>query len=217
MSRRFKFWESRTWKGELSWWWKCHQDMNLFIEEIRLCRYQALMLEHAHSLLRDWCSQNRMKHCASKDLIWFSSSSLFSVEQITFLIWVMFLTYISVNSTVNVTNTKVYIYTPIRHNMMTTCLIVCRTLDSVVSGTKTLSGRSFKSCKLRRGASVERTCLSSTTHRLDRDLGNLEAEATPQTRCCVPQTILEPFLLKEAAAMWEHRFLERVHVVFNNA
>lgn len=44
--------------------------------------------------------------------IWFSSSSLSSMEQITFFIWVMFLTYICVNSTVNGTNTKVTLSPP---------------------------------------------------------------------------------------------------------
>ena len=34
-----------------------------------------------------------------------------------------------------------------------------------------------------------------TDSQLNSDLGNLEAKSTPPTRCCVPQTIPEPFLL----------------------
>ena len=35
--------------------------------------------------------------------------------------------------------------------------------------------------------------------RLESDLGKSEAKSTPQTHCCAPQSILEPFLFSDIA------------------
>ena len=61
-----------------------------------------------------------------------------------------------------------------------------------------LSRRSFKSCKVWVGASMDWICLASTSHRCSIGLRSgdpKEAKSTPQSRCCAPQTIPEPFLL----------------------
>lgn len=52
-----------------------------------------------------------------------------------------------------------------------------------------VSSKSFKSCKLRGGASIDRICLSSTSH-TDIRCGNLEVKSTPWSLCPVPKPFL---------------------------
>ena len=70
-----------------------------------------------------------------------------------------------------------------------------------------VSSRSFKSCKLRGRASMDRTvCPAHPTDAwLDRDLGNLEAKSTPHSFCFV------------APATREYCLHEMVYIVCNNA
>ncbi len=90
---------------------------------------------------------------------------------------------------------------PIRHNIMTTFLILCwssfccqNSLDPSRHGLH-YTPEGPVSCEV--GPPwVGLICSAHPTDaRLDRYLGNLEAKSTPQTRCCAPQTITEPFLL----------------------
>jgi len=88
-----------------------------------------------------------------------------------------------------------------------------------------VSSRSFKSCKLRGGASMDRTCLFSTSHRCL--IGFRSGEFGGQHLKLV--VLLKPFLnhfcfvagciilLKEATATREYRFHERMYMVCNNA
>ena len=66
-----------------------------------------------------------------------------------------------------------------------------------------VSSRSFKSCKFRGGASMDRTCLSSTSNRCS--LGSKSGEYS--VCVCAPQTIPEPLLLCGTA----HHPAERGH------
>ena len=97
---------------------------------------------------------------------------------------------------------------------MTTCLILCRSPFAAKTaqthrGTEStrplkmccgiwhqdVSSRSFKSCKLWGGASIDRTCLSSASHRCSIGLRSGEFGA-----CAFAlQTIPEPFLLCDTA------------------
>ncbi|KAK3570962.1 hypothetical protein QTP86_031236, partial [Hemibagrus guttatus] len=88
------------------------------------------------------------------------------------------------------------------------------------------SSRSFKSCKFRGEASMDRTCLSSTSHRYS--IGLRSGEFGGQHLKLVV-VVIKPFLkhfcfvarciilLKEETAIREYSFNERVYMVCNNA
>ena len=98
------------------------------------------------------------------------------------------------------------IITPIRHNIMTTCLMLCWSpFAAKAAWPVEASTRPLKVCWHQHISPVNwevgplwigLVCPAHLTDaRLDWDLENLEAKSTPQTRGCAPQTIPEPFLL----------------------